>query len=75
MYKPITFLLKYIFKTAGKVEVQGREKLPEGGPYVVACTHTSFMDVLMFSYRDVPDGNSLHGQKRIIWREIQKLVL
>ena len=29
MYKPITFLLKYIFKTAGKVEVQGREKLPE----------------------------------------------
>ena len=31
MYKPITFLLKYIFKTAGKVEVQGREKLPEGG--------------------------------------------
>ena len=23
--KPITFLLKYIFKTAGKVEVQGRE--------------------------------------------------
>ena len=30
MYKPITFLLKYIFKTAGKVEVQGREKLPEG---------------------------------------------
>ena len=49
MYKPITFLLKYIFKTAGKVEVQGREKLPEGGPYVVACTHTSFMDVLMLA--------------------------
>ncbi len=43
------FLLKYIFKTAGKVEVQGREKLPEGGPYVVACTHTSFMDVLMLA--------------------------
>ncbi|MEY8350424.1 1-acyl-sn-glycerol-3-phosphate acyltransferase [Bacillus cereus] len=49
MYKPITFSLKYIFKTLGKVEVQGREKLPEGGPYVVACTHTSFMDVLMLA--------------------------
>ncbi len=49
MYKSITFLLKYIFKTVGKVEVQGREKLPEGGPYVVACTHTSFMDVLMLA--------------------------
>ena len=42
-------MLKYIFKTAGKVEVQGREKLPEGAPYVVACTHTSFMDVLMLA--------------------------
>lgn len=49
MYKPITFSLKYIFKMAGKVEVQGREKLPEDGPYVVACTHTSFMDVLMLA--------------------------
>ncbi|MBO1627700.1 lysophospholipid acyltransferase family protein [Bacillus arachidis] len=49
MYKPITFSLKYIFKTVGKVEVQGKEKLPEGGPYVVACTHTSFMDVLMLA--------------------------
>ncbi|PFW97862.1 1-acyl-sn-glycerol-3-phosphate acyltransferase [Bacillus pseudomycoides] len=49
MYKLITFLLKYIFKTLGKVEVQGKEKLPEGGPYVIACTHTSFMDVLMLA--------------------------
>ncbi len=49
MYKPITFSLKYIFKTVGKVEIQGKEKLPEGGPYVVACTHTSFMDVLMLA--------------------------
>ncbi len=49
MYKPITCLLKYIFKTVGKVEVQGKEKLPKEGPYVVACTHTSFMDVLMLA--------------------------
>ncbi len=49
MYKPIACLLKYIFKTVGKVEVQGKEKLPKEGPYVVACTHTSFMDVLMLA--------------------------
>ena len=35
MYKPITFLLKYIFKTAGKVEVQGREKLPKVDPMLL----------------------------------------
>lgn len=49
MYKLITFLLKYIFQIFGKMCVQGKEKIPQDGPYVVACTHTSFMDVLMLA--------------------------
>ena len=65
MYKPITFLLKYIFKTAGKVEVQGREKLPEGG--VCCCVYTyKFYGCINVSYRDVPNSNSLHGKKNYL---------
>ncbi|MDM5153008.1 1-acyl-sn-glycerol-3-phosphate acyltransferase [Bacillus sp. DX1.1] len=54
MYKFITVSLKYIFKIFGKVEIHGKEKLPQDGPYVVACTHTSFMDVLMLAAGMVP---------------------
>ena len=74
MYKPITFLLKYIFKTAGKVEVQGREKLPEGGPYVVGVYTYKFYGCINVSYRDVPNRDSLHGQKEL-FEGNSKLVL
>ena len=63
-------MLKYIFKTAGKVEVQGREKLPEGGPYVVACTHTSFMDVLMLATGMYPTEIHYMAKKNYL-KEIQ----
>lgn len=54
MYTFITKLLKYIFKTFGKVEVYEKEKLPQGGAYVVACTHTSWMDVVMLATGMLP---------------------
>lgn len=54
MYTFIVRLLKYIFKTFGKVEVYGKEKLPQSGAYVVACTHTSWMDVVMLATGMLP---------------------
>ncbi|MGF9966224.1 lysophospholipid acyltransferase family protein [Bacillus rhizoplanae] len=54
MYTFITRSLKYIFKTFGKVEVYGKEKLPQDGAYVVACTHTSWMDVVMLAAGMLP---------------------
>ena len=73
MYKPITFLLKYIFKTAGKVEVQGREKLPKVD--ICCCMYTyKFYGCINVSYRDVSNSNSLHGQKEL-FEGNSKLVL
>lgn len=54
MYKTITNILKTTFHTFGKVEVYGKEKLPKEGPYVVACTHTSWMDVVMLATEMLP---------------------
>ncbi|MGG0184755.1 lysophospholipid acyltransferase family protein [Bacillus rhizoplanae] len=54
MYTFITRSLKYIFKTFGKVEVYGKEKLPQDRAYVVACTHTSWMDVVMLATGMLP---------------------
>lgn len=71
MYKPITFSLKYIFKTVGKVEIQGKEKLPEGGPYVVACTHTSFMDVLMLAAGMYPTEIHYMAKKNCLKASLQ----
>ncbi|WP_369901443.1 lysophospholipid acyltransferase family protein [Bacillus manliponensis] len=54
MYKMITNILRTTFHTFGKVETYGKENLPENGPYVVACTHTSWMDVVMLANEMLP---------------------
>ncbi|MBE0426322.1 MAG: AMP-binding protein [Nitrospirae bacterium] len=37
-------LLKIIFKTFFRLKVEGLEKLPEKGPYIITPNHTSYLD-------------------------------
>ncbi|NRD76471.1 1-acyl-sn-glycerol-3-phosphate acyltransferase [Bacillus sp. BRMEA1] len=46
MYSGIALLFKLFFRIFGKAEVINKEVLPKRGPFVIACTHTGWVDVL-----------------------------
>jgi 1-acyl-sn-glycerol-3-phosphate acyltransferase len=46
LYYFIAYLLKIVLRVFGKIKVYNIKALPANGPYVIACTHTGWVDIL-----------------------------
>jgi 1-acyl-sn-glycerol-3-phosphate acyltransferase len=46
LYYIIAYLLKIFLRIFGRIDVYNKQVLPSNGPYVIACTHTGWVDVI-----------------------------
>jgi 1-acyl-sn-glycerol-3-phosphate acyltransferase len=54
VYHFIANLVKAILTTTGGIKVFNKEQLPKDGAYVVACTHTGYIDILWLGVSLLP---------------------
>ncbi|MBD1380517.1 lysophospholipid acyltransferase family protein [Metabacillus arenae] len=54
MYYFAAYLLKVLLSLFGRLNVYEKEKLPNSGGYVIACTHTGWVDVLWLGISILP---------------------
>ncbi|HZW67512.1 MAG TPA: lysophospholipid acyltransferase family protein [Pseudogracilibacillus sp.] len=54
MYYLAGYLLKVILSIFGRLKTFGKEKLPTSGGYVIACTHTGWVDILWLGISILP---------------------
>lgn len=54
MYYFAAYALKIILSLFGRVKVFQKEKLPESGGYIIACTHTGWVDILWLGVSVLP---------------------
>lgn len=54
MYYFAGYVLKFIFSLFGRIKIYQKENLPTSGGYVVACTHTGWVDILWLGIALLP---------------------
>lgn len=54
MYHVAAFVVTMILSLFGRVKVYGKEKLPEYEGYVIACTHSGWVDILWLGLAVLP---------------------
>lgn len=54
MYYFVGYLLKILFSLFGRIKIYQKENLPTSGGYVVACTHTGWVDILWLGISLLP---------------------
>ena len=54
MYYFAGYLTKFILNLFGRLKVYEKEKLPDTGGYVIACTHTGWVDILRLGHSILP---------------------
>ncbi|WP_449537686.1 lysophospholipid acyltransferase family protein [Ferdinandcohnia sp. Marseille-Q9671] len=54
MYHFIASIVKSILTTSGGIKVYNKAQLPQEGAYVVACTHTGYIDILWLGVSLLP---------------------
>ncbi|CEG27258.1 lysophospholipid acyltransferase family protein [Bacillus sp. B-jedd] len=54
MYQPVGYSLKGVLRVFSKTKVYNKEVLPKSGGYVIACTHTGWVDVLALGTAVLP---------------------
>src|SRR5690625_5047434 len=54
MYYFAGYLTKFILSIFGRLKVHQKEKLPDSGGYVIACTHTGWVDILILGHSILP---------------------
>jgi 1-acyl-sn-glycerol-3-phosphate acyltransferase len=54
MYYFAGYLTKFILSIFGRLKVHQKENLPDSGGYVIACTHTGWVDILLLGHSILP---------------------
>lgn len=54
MYYFVGYLLKIVLSLFGRLKTHNKEKLPTSGGYVIACTHTGWVDILWLGISILP---------------------
>lgn len=54
MYHFAGYFLKVFLSIFGRLKVYDKEKLPQSGGYVIACTHTGWVDILWLGVSILP---------------------
>src|SRR5690625_4178961 len=54
MYYFSAYFVKIVLHLFGRIDVRQKENLPESGGYVIACTHTGWVDILWLGVTILP---------------------
>src|SRR5699024_8402742 len=54
MYYFAGYLTKFILSLFGRLKVYQKENLPDSDGYVIACTHTGWVDILRLGHSILP---------------------
>ncbi len=66
MYKIVANIVKVILKLMGsKARVYGEENLPKEGGYIIACTHTGYVDILNLGVAMYPQEIHFMAKKQL----------
>lgn len=66
MYKLVANIVKVILKLMGsKARVYGEENLPKEGGYIIACTHTGYVDILNLGVSMYPQEIHFMAKKQL----------
>lgn len=66
VYKLVANLVKVILKLMGsKARVYGEENLPKEGGYIIACTHTGYVDILNLGVAMYPQEIHFMAKKQL----------
>ncbi|PWW32493.1 1-acyl-sn-glycerol-3-phosphate acyltransferase [Cytobacillus oceanisediminis] len=65
MYYIIAYLLKIFLRIFGRIDVYNKQVLPSNGPYVIACTHTGWVDVIYLGTTLLPSRIHYMAKKQL----------
>lgn len=65
MYQFVTCSLKCILRVFGKLHVYDKQNIPKEGSYVIACTHTGWVDVLYLGITLLPNKIHFMAKKQL----------
>lgn len=65
MYQFIAYFLKSILGVFGKLHVYDKQNVPKEGAYVIACTHTGWVDVFYLGISLLPTKIHYMAKKQL----------
>lgn len=65
MYRVVSFFVKGFLGLFNRVKVSGRENLPTEGGYIIACTHTGWVDILNLGVAMYPKPVHFMAKKQL----------
>jgi 1-acyl-sn-glycerol-3-phosphate acyltransferase len=65
VYQFVGYFLKYIFRLFGKLHVYDQHHVPKEGAYVIACTHTGWVDVFYLGISLLPTKIHYMAKKQL----------
>ncbi|MFC4403237.1 lysophospholipid acyltransferase family protein [Gracilibacillus xinjiangensis] len=75
MYKFAANLLKVVLSLFGRIEVYQKENLPKTGGYVIACTHTGWVDILWLGIATLPKEINYMAKKELFQSKMMKWLM
>ncbi|SER86677.1 1-acyl-sn-glycerol-3-phosphate acyltransferase [Gracilibacillus ureilyticus] len=75
MYKFAANILKIILSLFGKIKVYQKENLPKSGGYVIACTHTGWVDILWLGIATLPTEINYMAKKELFESKLLKWLM
>lgn len=75
LYYFIAYILKIFLRVFGKIDVYNIKTLPTNGPYVIACTHTGWVDVIYLGTILLPSKIHYMAKKQLFYNGILSWLL
>lgn len=68
-------VVKIILSIFGRIKVYQKEKLPENGGYIIACTHTGWVDILWLGVALLPSEIHYMAKKELFQNKFTKWLM
>ncbi|WP_096270771.1 lysophospholipid acyltransferase family protein [Paucisalibacillus globulus] len=75
MYKFAANVVKGFLSLFGRIKVYQKDKLPKSGSYVIACTHTGFVDILWLGIATLPTEIHYMAKKELFEKRLLKWLM
>ncbi len=75
MYRFAANVVKLILSIFGRIKVYEKDKLPESGGYIIACTHTGWVDILWLGVALLPREIHYMAKKELFKSKFTKWLM
>ncbi|WP_047984974.1 lysophospholipid acyltransferase family protein [Ornithinibacillus californiensis] len=75
LYKFAAFVVKVFLSIFGRIKVYQKDNLPKSGSYVIACTHTGFVDILWLGIATMPTEIHYMAKKELFQTKFLKWLM